>query len=71
VSLLPATAFSACLCSSWKTYNSSNAGLGDIAIYESGKTDKGVRIFDWGWIGLLGLAGLAGRLAKHHKEQCL
>jgi len=26
-----------------------------------------VRIFDWGWIGLLGLAGLV-RLAKHHKE---
>ena len=51
-----------------KLTDSSNAGPGDIAIYESGKTDKGVRIFDWGWIGLLGLAGLAGRLAKHYKE---
>jgi len=51
-----------------KLTDSSNAGLGDIATTKAVKTDKGVRIFDWGWIGLLGLAGLAGRLAKHHKE---
>lgn len=51
-----------------KLTDSSRARPGDIAIYETGKTDKGVRIFDWGWIGLLGLAGLAGRLAKHHKQ---
>jgi len=36
-----------CLPSAGKLTDSSNAGLGDIAIYESGKTDKGVRIFDW------------------------
>ena len=51
-----------------KITDSSHARPGDIAIYETGKTDKGVRIFDWGWIGLLGLVGLAGRLAKHREE---
>jgi len=46
-----------------KLTDSSRARPGDIAIYETGKVDKGVRIFDWGWMGLLGLAGLAGRFS--------